>query len=95
MEKEVERISLPALMAAGKLYEVSIFYKEGFELKKYVVTKYGKPEDIYKKGDEYHFFDMQWVKASGDKLTWLIRFHDETKSLQLAGRIPGHEWSVD
>jgi len=94
MEKEVKRISASTLMAAGKLYEISIFYKEGFDLKKYVVEKYGKPDNIYKKGDEYHFFDMQWGKASADKLSWLIRFHAETRVLQLAGRIPGSEWSL-
>jgi len=95
VEKEVKRISVPALVAAGKLYEISIFYKEGFDLKKYALDKYGKPDEMYKKGDAYHFFDMQWIKVSADNLSWLIRFHAETKVLQLAGRIPGSEWSLD
>lgn len=95
IEKEVKRISIPALLASGKLYEVSIFYKEGFDLKKYVLAKYGKPDEVYKKEDQYHFFDMQWGKATIDKLLWLIRFHEETRSLQLAGRIPGSEWSLE
>jgi hypothetical protein len=93
-EREVKHIVVPALMAAGKLYEIRIFYKEGFDLKKYVTAKYGKPDDVYKKGDDHHIFDMQWFKTSIDKLSWLIRFHEETKVLQLAGRIPGSEWSV-
>lgn len=95
MEREVKRIVPGALMAAGLLYEISIFYKEGFDLKKYVVAKYGKPDAVYKKGDQYHFFDMQWGATSADKLSWLIRFHEETRVLQLAGRIPGSEWSLD
>jgi hypothetical protein len=94
-EREVKRISVAALVAAGKLYEIDIFYKEGFDLKKYVVTKYGKPGEEYKPGDQYHIFDMQWSKVSADKLTWLIRYHAETRSLQLAGLIPGSEWGVN
>lgn len=95
VEKDVKRVDMSALKAAGQLYEISIFYEEGFNLKKYVLAKYGKPDTEYKKGDEYHFFDMQWGKSSADKLSWLIRFHAETRVLQLAGRIPGSEWSLD
>lgn len=94
-EREVKRISLKALVAAGKLYEIDVSYNEGFDLKKYVTTKYGKPSDVYKQGDQYHIFDMQWTKVSADKLTWLIRYHEKTKVLQLAGLVPGSEWSMN
>lgn len=93
-EREVKRISVSAIKATGKLYEIDVFYKEGFDLKKYVLSKYGKPGDEYKKGDQYYIFDMQWTKVSTDKLTWLIRYHEETMVLQLAGLIPGSEWDV-
>lgn len=92
IEREVKRIDPAALKALGKLYEISIFYKEGFDLKNYVLTKYGKPDDTYKKGDAYHFFDMQWGKTTSDKLGWLIRYYEETRALMLAARIPGSEW---
>lgn len=95
LEREVKRISMPALMAAGKLYEIDIFFKETADLKKYVLAKYGKPAEVYKKGDQYHFFDMQWTKITSDKLVWLIRYYEETRALMLAGRISGSEWSVD
>ena len=95
LEKEVKRIVMPAVMAAGKLYEISIFYKEGFDLAKYVVARYGQPTDVHKKEDQYHFFDMQWVKTSADNLSWLIRYYKETNALMLAGRIPGTEWSLE
>jgi hypothetical protein len=95
LEREVKRISMPALMAAGKLYEIDIFFKETVDLKKYVLAKYGKPGEVYKKGDQYHFFDMQWTKITTDKFVWLIRYYEETRALMLAGRISGSEWSVD
>ncbi|MBL7700776.1 MAG: hypothetical protein JNM14_00880 [Ferruginibacter sp.] len=95
LEREVKRISMPALMTAGKLYEIDIFFKEGADLKKYVVAKFGKPDEVYKKGDQYHFFDMQWTKITSDKLVWLIRYYEETRALMLAGRISGSEWGLD
>jgi hypothetical protein len=94
IEREVKRLVTANITAAGKLYEVSFFYKEGYDLKKYVTEKYGKPSDVYKKGDDYHLYDMQWTKISADKLVWLIRYYEETNALMLAGRIPGSEWSV-
>lgn len=95
LEKEVKRMVMPAVRAAGKLYEISIFYKDSFDLAKYVVARYGKPGEVYKQGDQYHFFDMQWIKTSADKLSWLIRYYKETNALMLAGRIPGSEWSLE
>lgn len=94
-ETEVKRINVKKLMAAGKLYEITVFYKKDYDLDKYVVTRYGKPNDVYKKGDDYHFFDKQWVKTSADKMLWLIRYNEETKSLMLAGRIDGSEWGLE
>lgn len=91
-EREVKRANPAALKAMGALYEISIFYKEGFDLKNYVLAKYGKPDDTYKKGDAYHLFDMQWGKTSLDKLGWLIRYYEETRALMLAARVPGSEW---
>ncbi len=98
-DAQIERVKTDKIPAKGVVYAMYIFYKKDFDLKNHVVKTFGQPkaEDIYKKGDEYHFYDMQWTKKTSDGLVWLVRsFHDgNAKSLQLLGRIDGTEWGLD
>lgn len=98
-DAQIERVKTDKIPAKGVVYAMYIFYKKDFDLKNHVVKIFGQPkaEDIYKKGDEYHFYDMQWTKKTSDGLVWLVRsFHDgNAKSLQLLGRIDGTEWGLD
>ena len=57
---------------------------------------FGEGADIRKPDDEYHFYDVQWVKKTSDGLQWLIRvFDQESKSITLIGRIDGTPWGLD
>jgi hypothetical protein len=98
-EQEVDRLLVDKIPAKGFVYAMYVDFKKDFDLKNYVVKTFGqpKPADIYKKGDEYHFFDMQWTKKTSDNLLWLVRsFHeDDARTLQLLGRINGTEWGLD
>ena len=98
-EQEVDRLLIDKISAKGFVYAIYVDFKEDFDLKNYVVKTFGQPkaEDIYKKGDEYHFYDMQWTKKTSDNILWLIRsFHEgDARTLQLLGRIKGTEWGLD
>ncbi|MEZ5429091.1 MAG: hypothetical protein R2747_22790 [Pyrinomonadaceae bacterium] len=98
-EIEVDRLDVGKIPGKGFVYAMYIAFKKDFDLKSRVVKTYGqpKPEDIYKEGDEYHIYDMQWTKKTSDGLVWLIRafYGDEGGSLQLLGRIDGTEWGLD
>lgn len=93
-ERETKRLLPFGVPAAGRLYEISLRFKEGFDLEKYAIARYGKSTDVYKKSDDYYFYDIQWVKKTADGLVWLIRYYKGTNSLKLAGRIPGSEWAL-
>jgi hypothetical protein len=95
-EEEVQMID-PAKISAktnGIVYEISVRYKKGFDLKAQALKMFGpaKEKDIYKKGDEFHIFDIQWTKKTSDGLTTLIRYYQETNSIMLAGIIDKTEW---
>lgn len=98
-DEETDRLLVDKIPAKGFVYAIYVDFKKDFDLKNYAVKTFGqpKPEDIYKKGDEYHFFDMQWTKKTSDGLLWLVRsFHEgDDRTLQLLGRIDGTEWGLD
>lgn len=89
---EVQKIDTSKIPAKGLVYEISLHYKKDFDLKKHVVKMFGATKDVYKKGDQYHLYDMQWTKKTADGLVWLVRYYEETKALMLAGRIAKTEW---
>lgn len=92
-ERETELLDATRIPAKGFVYAMYISYKPGFDLKAHVTKIFGKPADIYKKGDNGYFYDYQWTKKTTDGLTWLVRcYFEESKSLQLLGRIDGTEW---
>ncbi len=91
-ETMVNRVMTEKVPAASFVYQIDIVFKKGFDLENYAVKKYGKPGDVYKPGDDYHIYDMQWSKKTTDGLVWLIRYHRSTNALQLIGRIDGTEW---
>jgi hypothetical protein len=92
---EVHRIDASKAPASAFVYEIDIQFTDGFDLKGYARKLYGKPGEVDDPKDEYHFFTMQWAKRTTDGLVWLIRYHEATNVLQLCGRIPGTEWSLD
>jgi hypothetical protein len=91
-EREIRRLDATRIPAGGFVYEISVRYRKGFDLKSRALKMFGTTKDVYKKGDEYHIYDMQWVKKTADGLVWLIRYHEASNTLQLAGRIDGTEW---
>ena len=95
-DREIKRLD-PAKIPGGKgvVYEINVRYGKGFDLKTQAIKMFGATKDVYKKGDDYHIYDMQWFKKSADGLVWLIRYHEETNVLQLSGRIKGTEWDPE
>jgi hypothetical protein len=92
-ERDGELLDASKIPAKGFVYAMYISFKDDFDLKSYVTKIYGKPGDVYKKGDNGYFYDYQWTKKTPDGLTWLIRcYFNEGKSLQLLGRIKDTEW---
>ena len=92
-ERDGELLDVTKIPAKGFVYAMYISFKDDFDLKSYVTKMYGKPGDVYKKGDNGHFYDYQWTKKTPDGLTWLVRcYFNEGKSLQLLGRIKDTEW---
>lgn len=92
-ERNADLLDASKIPAKGFVYAMYISFKDDFDLKSYVTKTYGKPGDIYKKGDNGYFYDYQWTKKTTDGLTWLVRcYFKEGKSLQLLGRIDGTEW---
>jgi hypothetical protein len=92
-ERDGELLDASKIPAKGFVYAMYISFKDEFDLKSYVTKTFGKPGDVYKKGDNGHFYDYQWTKKTTDGLTWLVRcYFEESKSLQLLGRIDGTEW---
>lgn len=92
-ERDGELLDATKVPDKGFVYAMYISFKDDFDLKSYVKKTYGKPGDIYKKGDNGYFYDYQWTRKTTDGLTWLIRcYFEESKSLQLLGRIDGTEW---
>jgi hypothetical protein len=92
-ERDGELLDVTKIPAKGFVYAMYISFKDDFDLKSYVTKIYGKPGDVYKKGDNGYFYDYQWTKKTPDGLTWLIRcYFNEGKSLQLLGRIKDTEW---
>ncbi len=89
---EVQKIDTAKIPAKGIVYEIGLHYKKGFDLKKQVIKMFGATKDVYKKGDQYHIYDMQWTKRTADGLVWLVRYYEETNALMLAGRIAKTEW---
>lgn len=94
-ETEINRLDPSKATIGAFVYEISVRYKKDFDLRGLVQKKYGPTKDAYKKGDNGHFYDLQWSKKTTDGLTSLIRYHEETRTLQLCGIIKGTEWSVD
>lgn len=92
-EREIKRLDAARIPGGkGVVYEINIRYRKGFDLKSLATKMFGATRDVYKKGDDYHIYDMQWFKKTSDGLVWLVRYHEETNVLQLAGRIDGTEW---
>jgi len=92
-ERDGEVLDVTTIPAKGFIYAIYISFKDDFDLKSYVTKIYGKPGDVYKKGDNGYFYDYQWTRKTTDGLTWLIRcYFNEGKSLQLLGRIKDTEW---
>jgi hypothetical protein len=95
-EKSVVRLDPGKIPDAGIIYELGIFYDPEYDLRSYVMKKFGEGADIRKPDDEYHFYDVQWVKKTSDGLQWLIRvFDQESKNITLIGRIDGTPWGLD
>jgi len=95
-EATIKRPRVAAIPAEGVVYSMYIEFKDGFDLKSWAEKAYGKGE-VRAANDEYHFYDQQWAKRSGDGLGWLIRafYLGKGKSLQLLGRVPGTEWDPE
>lgn len=95
-EATIKRPRVAAIPAEGVVYSMYIEFQEGFDLKSWAEKAYGKGE-VRAANDEYHFYDQQWAKRSGDGLGWLIRafYLGKGKSLQLLGRVPGTEWDPE
>jgi hypothetical protein len=91
-EVELQMIDPAKIPAKGIVYEISLRYKKGFNLKAQAVKMFGATKDVYKKGDQFHIYDMQWTKKTTDGLVWLVRYYEETNALMLAGRIDKTEW---
>ncbi|HMT06807.1 MAG TPA: hypothetical protein PKA82_02305 [Pyrinomonadaceae bacterium] len=95
-ERETDVVDVSKIPAKGFVYAMYIGFTDSFDLKKWTSTAYGKPGDIYKKGDNGYFYDHQWTRKTTDGLTWLIRaYFKDGNSLQLLGRIKGTEWDVN
>ena len=96
-DEEVEKLELGKIPKEAVVYQFVVNYKPEFDLKKYVLKKYGKDGDVRSENDEFYFYDIQWSKKTSDGLGWLIRsFHEgERRVLKLHGRIPGTEWALD
>lgn len=93
-EEQDKWIDVSKITAKGFLYELKVTFKNGFDLKSYAVKMFGATKDVYKTGDEYHLYDMQWTKKTSDGLVWLIRYHEAANTLQLCGRIKDTEWGL-
>lgn len=92
-ERETDLLDASKIPAKGIVYAMYISFKEDFDIKAWSAKTYGKPSDVYKKGDNGYFYDYQWGVKSADGLQWLVRcYFNEGKSLQLLGRIKGTEW---
>ncbi len=91
-EVEVQMIDPAKIPNKGIVYEISLHYKKGFDLKAQAIKMFGASKDFYKAGDQFHIYDMQWTKKTTDGLTWLIRYYEETNSIMLAGVIAKTEW---
>lgn len=95
-DREIKRLDAAKIPGGkGVVYEINVRYRKGFDLKAQAIKMFGATGDVYKKGDDYHIYDMQWFKKSADGLVWLIRYHEETNVLQLSGRIKGTEWDPE
>jgi hypothetical protein len=96
-ENTETRLNLEKIPASAFVYAFHIGFKKEFDQKDLVLNTYGKDGEVRRSDDKYHLYDVQWTKKTSDGLTWLIRsFHeDEGRSLQLLGRIPGTEWSIE
>lgn len=91
-EVELQMLDTAKIPAKGVVYEISLRYKKSFNLKAQAVKMFGATKDVYKKGDDFHIYDMQWTKKTTDGLVWLVRYYEETNALMLAGRIDKTEW---
>lgn len=93
-EEEIKWIDVSKIPAKGFIYEIKVRFKNGFDLKSYALKMFGATKEVYKKGDEYHIYDMQWTKKTTDGLDWLVRYHEASNTLQLCGRIKETEWDI-
>jgi hypothetical protein len=92
-ERDVELLDAAKIPAKGVVYAMYISFKDDYDLKTWATKTFGKPGDVYKKGDNGYFYDYQWTKRTPDGLTWLVRcYFNNGKSLQLLGRIKDTEW---
>lgn len=94
-QEEVNRIDPTKVPPGAFVYEISVAFKPGFDLRAYSLKKYGPAKDVYKPTDIGHFYDLQWTKKTSDGLTWLIRFNEEPRTLQLIGVIKNTEWDPE
>jgi hypothetical protein len=93
-EEEVQMLDAAKIPAKNKgiVYQINLQYKKGFALKTQALKMFGPARDVYKPGDQFHIYDMQWTKKTSDGLTLLIRYYEETNALMLAGIIDKTEW---
>ncbi len=94
-EDEISRIDIEKVPKGSFVYELVVEFDEGFDFRNYVIKKYGPSKDVHKPGEVSHIYDIQWFKKTADGLAWMIRFHENTRRLQLIGIIKGTEWSND
>lgn len=94
-EEKINRVITGKVPVGSFVYELSVKFKEGFDLRNYCLKKFGDTKDVYQPGDQFHIYDLQWVKTTGDGLGWLIRYHESSRVLQLIGRISGTEWGLE
>lgn len=80
-------------LAASPLYEIRLEFENGYDINGLTAKLYGPAKDIYKEGDDYHFYDKQWIVTTKDKLTLIIR--QTGNYLMIAGVIKGTEWSTE
>ena len=91
----VYRIDASKIPDDAFVYQISVFFNTGYDLKQYAFKTFGEKSGTHHNpADDYKFYDSQWTKKTADGLNWLIRvfYNEEPLTLQLIGRIPGTEW---
>jgi hypothetical protein len=93
--KEMVKRIIPSRIAAkGKLYELRISFKKGFDLDAWAKKFYGASKDIHKPEDGIYIYDVQWGQRTNDGLGWIIRLFRGSNTLLIAATVPGSEWGL-